>query len=88
MRDIKGALLRLSAAIREGRLISGLKRRINSLHIFRQLVLTKEQNQSNLSPRAAHIIETRNKKNPAIKLSPRAARIYVDLQKAIEERKI
>lgn len=68
LRYIKGKLRRLNAAIREGRLISGIKRRINSpRNLFKQPELPKEQGQSNLSPRAA--------------------RIYADLQKAIEARK-
>ncbi|MGZ4954212.1 MAG: methyltransferase domain-containing protein [Methylobacter sp.] len=67
-RYIKGTVLRLNAAIREGRLISGLKRRINSLrYISMQSELPKERNQ--------------------ITLSPRAARIYADLQKAVKVRK-
>ena len=69
LRYIKGKLHRLNAAIREGRLISGIKRRINSLrHISRQSpARPKEQNQNNLSPRAT--------------------RIYAELQKAIAARK-
>jgi SAM-dependent methyltransferase len=68
LRHIKSKLRRLNAAMREGRLISGLKRRINSLrYISRQPAPPKEQKHINLSPRAA--------------------RIYADLQKAIEARK-
>jgi SAM-dependent methyltransferase len=68
LRHIKVEFSRLNAAIREGRLISGLKRRINLLR-YRpiQSVLPQEQKQINLSPRAS--------------------RIYADLQKAIEARK-
>ena len=74
LRHITVGLRRFNAAIREGRLISGLKKRINSLeYIFRQPAAPKEQKQINL--------------NNLSNLSPRAARIYADLQKAIEARK-
>ncbi|MGR8997594.1 MAG: methyltransferase domain-containing protein [Gammaproteobacteria bacterium] len=53
LRYIKGQLGRFRASIRGRTLISGLKRRINSLrYIFRKSVPFKEQNQSRLSPRA------------------------------------
>ena len=88
MRHIKVVLQRLSSAIREGRLVSGLKRRINSMrYIFRQSALSKEKNQSNVSSLEAGVLETQNKKNSAFQLSARAARIYADLQKAIQARK-
>ena len=49
-RYIKVALLRLSAAISERRLISGLKRRIHSMrYMFRGSAMTKEQTQSNIA---------------------------------------
>jgi SAM-dependent methyltransferase len=68
IRYIKVKLRRLITAIREGRLISGIKRRINLLrYLSKKPELPKEQSQSYLSPRAA--------------------RIYADLQKAIAARK-
>ena len=73
-KSIEFGLRRINAAIREGRIISGLKRRINSLrYIFRQPAAPKEEHLSN--------------QNDLNNLSPRAARIYADLQKAIEARK-
>ncbi len=61
-------------------------------YMFRGSAISKEQSQSNLSSPVEHTeehaLETQNKKHSAVQLSPRAARIYSDLQKAIAARKI
>jgi SAM-dependent methyltransferase len=68
LRHITLQFLRFNAAIREGRIISGAKRRVNSMrYTLRKPALSKVESQ--------------------IELSPRAARIYSDLQKAIATRK-